>query len=113
MPRYLVAIYRPNDYDAFSAENAEMGAEIDALNQAMVDAGVRIFVGGLQPISTAHSIRRDEDGHLTESPGLYLDAGEHVGGLWVLDVADAESAQDWGRRAAVACRASVEVRPFH
>jgi hypothetical protein len=31
----------------------------------------------------------------------------------VLDVANLDEALAWGRKAAVACRASVEVRPFH
>jgi hypothetical protein len=35
------------------------------------------------------------------------------GGFWVLEAADLEEALAWGRKAAVACRASVEVRPFH
>jgi hypothetical protein len=36
-----------------------------------------------------------------------------MGGFWVLEVADLEAALAWGRKAATACRASVEVRPFH
>jgi hypothetical protein len=113
MPKFLVAIYRPNDYDAFASENADMGREIDALNQAMIDAGIRVFVGGLQPPAATHSIDRAADGSLTERAGLYLDAGQHIGGLWVLEATDLDSAAEWGRKAAVACRASVEVRPFH
>jgi hypothetical protein len=36
-----------------------------------------------------------------------------MGGFWMLEVADLEAALAWGRKAATACRASVEVRPFH
>ena len=45
--------------------------------------------------------------------GPYLETKEHVGGLWVLEAADLDEALAWGRKAAVACRAPVEVRPFH
>ena len=46
MPQYLVAIHHPDDYDP-SAEDEAMTRDIDALNEEMVAAGVRIFVGGL------------------------------------------------------------------
>ncbi len=38
---------------------------------------------------------------------------EDVGGFWVLEAADLGEALAWGRKAAFACRAPVEVRPFH
>ena len=39
--------------------------------------------------------------------------GPRIGGFWVLKAADLDEALVWGRKAAVACHASVEVRPFH
>lgn len=50
-------------------------------------------------------------GRVTDGP--YLDSTEHVGGFWVLQTADLTEALTWGRKAALACRAPVEVRPFH
>ena len=38
MTQYLVAIHHPDDYDP-SAESAEMGHDIDVLNDEMVAAG--------------------------------------------------------------------------
>jgi hypothetical protein len=113
MTKYLVAIHRPDGYDASIAEDAAMARGIDAVNDAMVAAGVRVFVGGLHAPSAAKSLRRQPDGTLLLSDGLYLGATEHVSGFWVLDVADIDEAVVWGRKAAIACRASVEVRPFH
>lgn len=112
MSRYLVAIHRPNDYDP-STESEAMGREITALNQEMIAAGVRVFVGGLQSPDTARSLHRHGDGRVSTSAGLYLQADEHVGGFWVLEVTNLDEALAWGRKAALACRASVEVRPFH
>jgi hypothetical protein len=37
---------------------------------------------------------------------------EHIGGFWILEAADLDDALAWGRKAAVACRAPVEVRAF-
>ena len=112
MNRYWVSIHRPDDYDP-SLESEEMGREISALNDAMVAAGVRVFVGGLHPPDEAKSIRWRPGGEVSVGDGAYLRAGEHVGGFWVLEVADMNAALEWGRKAAAACRASVEVRPFH
>jgi uncharacterized glyoxalase superfamily protein PhnB len=38
---------------------------------------------------------------------------EHVGGFWILAVADEDEARTWGRKAAVVWREPMEVRPFH
>jgi hypothetical protein len=90
-----------------------MHRDIDRLNDEMVAAGIRVFVGGLQPPTTARAIRRPTDtDHLT-TDGPYIEAKEHIGGFLVLDLPDLDSALSWGRRAATACRAPVEVRPFY
>lgn len=113
MTQYLVAIHRPDDYDPSVAEDEAMSRDIDALNVEMKAAGVRIFVGGLQPASSAASLRAQPDGEVLITSGPYLETKEHVGGLWVLQAADLDEALAWGRKAAVACRAPVEVRPFN
>ena len=90
-----------------------MGREIDALNDEMKAAGVRVFVGGLQPESSARSLRLQPAGKVLITDGPYAETKEHIGGFWVLEATDLDEALAWGRKAAVACRASVEVRPFH
>ena len=111
--RYLVAIHHPDNYDPAVAEDEAMSRAIDVLNGEMVAAGVRIFVGGLHPASSARSLRTQPDGKVVVTDGPYLKTTEHVGGFWVLEAADLDEALNWGRKAAVACRAPVEVRPFH
>jgi hypothetical protein len=113
MPQYLVAIHHPDDYDPSVAEDEAMSRDIDALNDEMIAAGVRVFVGGLQPASRAKSLRALPNGEVRVTDGPYLETKEHVGGFWVLEAADLDEALAWGRKAAVACRAPVEVRPFH
>jgi hypothetical protein len=113
MTQYLVAIHHPDDYDPAVAEDEAMHRDIDVLNDEMVAAGVRIFVGGLQPVSSARSLRAQRDGKVLITDGPYLESKEYIGGFWVLEAASLEEALTWGRKAAVACRAPVEVRPFH
>ena len=112
MTQYLVAIHHPDGYDG-SLEGEEMMREIDALNEEMQAAGARVFAGGLHPVSDARSLRKQPDGKVVVTDGPYLETKEHMGGFWVLEAADLDEALAWGRQAAVACRASVEVRPFH
>ena len=113
MTQYLVAIHHPDDYDPAVAEDETMARDIDALNDAMKAAGVRIFVGGLRPASSAKSLRTLPDGQALVADGPYLKTEEHMGGFWVLEAVDFDDALAWGRKATVACRAPVEVRPFH
>lgn len=110
--QYLIAIHRPNSYDP-SSESEAMHRDIDALNDEMVAAGIRVFVGGLLPISDAKAILAQPDGEVRVTDGPYLKAKEHVGGFWVLECADMDEALRWGRKAVSACRAPVEVRQFH
>lgn len=49
--QYLVAIYHPDDYDP-SVEGEAMSRDFSALKRQIV-AGVRIFVAGLSPASSA------------------------------------------------------------
>jgi hypothetical protein len=112
MTQYLVAIHHPDDYDP-SVEDEAMHRDIDALNDEMKAAGVRIFVGGLQPANSARSLRLKPGGKVLITDGPYTEAKEHIGGFWVLEAASLDEALAWGRKAAIACRAPVEVRPFH
>ena len=112
MTQYLVAIHLPDDYDPSTEDDATRD-DIDALNNEMITAGVRVFVGGLQPPRNAKSLRVKPDGKVLITDGPYTEAKEHIGGLWVLESASLDEALAWGRKAAIACRAPVEVRPFH
>jgi hypothetical protein len=111
MPQYLVAIHLPDDFDATVKDDAKR-RDIGELNKEMVAASVRVFVGGLRPISSAKSLRAQPDGKMLVTDGPYLETKEHIGGFWVLELAGLDEALAWGRKAAVACRAPVEVRPF-
>jgi hypothetical protein len=113
MTQYLVAIHHPDDYDP-SVEDEAMHRDIDVLNDEMKAVGARIFVGGLRSASSAKALRLTPGGAVLVTDGPYLETKEHVvGGFWVLEAASLDEALAWGRKAAVACRAPVEVRAFN
>jgi hypothetical protein len=111
MPQYLVAIHHPDNYDP-SSEGEAMVRDIHALNQEMIAAGARLFVGGLSAAGSARSLRKQPDGKVLVIDGPYLETKEHIGGFWILEAADLDEALAWGRKAVIACRAPVEVRAF-
>lgn len=112
MTQYLVAIHHPHGYNPAIEEDDAMERDIDMLNEQMIAAGVRVFVGGLRAETMAKSLRAQPDGTVAITDGPYLETKEHVGGFWVLEAASLEEALEWGRKAVIACRAPVEVRPF-
>ena len=108
--QFLIAVYRPNGHHPLE-EAIAMRQEVDALNDEMLAAGVRVFVGGLMPIDSAKRIAWQSDGQLIEHPAE--PANTYLDGFWVLRCTSMDEAVAWGRKAAMACRAQVEVRPFH
>jgi hypothetical protein len=112
MTQILVAIHHADDYDPSVAEGDAMSRDIDAIDDEVKAAGVRVFVGGLQPAGSAASLRAQPDGEVLTSSGPYLKTKEHVGacGCW--------KPRTWTWRlpagaGPVAYRAKAKVRPFH
>jgi hypothetical protein len=111
MAQYLVSIHHPDKFNS-STVTQETMRDISALNKEMMAAGVRFFAGGLQSETKAKSLRAQPNGQVLITDGPYLETKEHVGGFWILEVADLDEALAWGRKAVVACRTPVEVRQF-
>lgn len=86
--------------------------QVSVFNRDLEVAGAWVFAGGLQPPSSATVVRAGDDS-LSVTAGPYHGANEHMGGFWIVDVADADTALEWAKRGAAACEQPVEVRPFH
>ncbi len=106
MPHYLVSGYLPDDFDP-STQDPAMAEEIHALNREMIAADVRRFAGGLGPSHTLRILPGDE---VVVTDGPYLEAKEHIGGLWILECAGLEEALEWASKGMKACRMPIEVR---
>ena len=108
MTQYMVAIHHPDDFDP-STETEATRNDIIALNKEMVAAGVRVFVGGLEPARSAVSVRARPGGQLLVTDGPYMETKEHIAGLLILEAANLDAALAWARRGTVTS-APVEVR---
>lgn len=113
MAQYLMLVLRPSGYDPAKSLDDFARRDIDALNEEMRIAGVCTFVGGLRPMSAARDLYIQPDGS-DALRGAPVVSGTHfIDGLWILNCDTIEVALNWGRKAASACRAVIEVRPFY
>jgi len=90
---------------------AEM-VEIDKFNDELRANGQFIFAWGLQTPESATVIDNRNDANLSTGKPLFA-AKENFSGLWIIDVADAETAEKLAFAASKACNRKVELRPFH
>jgi hypothetical protein len=111
MAQYLLAV-RYAEMKFPPEEFRQLCVDVPALDTKMEDAGVFVFHGGLHsPETTATVVRQSGDDFLI-TDGPYTETKEHLGGFWIIDVADLDAALEWAKLATVACRVPVEVTPF-
>jgi hypothetical protein len=113
MARYLLSVWGETMTDDEAAEYMQSGAfeATGKLNDELQAQGKLVFAGGLGVVDTATSVRYD-DGNVVVTDGPYAEIKENMGGFWILDCRDLDDALAIAKQAAVACRGSVEVRPF-
>ena len=113
MNQYLLAVHGADGQPMPSQEvMMKMFADVGAFNKTLREKGAWVFAGGLHPASSATVVRPQEGGEFLLTDGPFLEAKEHIGGFWVVKAPDLDAALALAKKAAVACRAPVEVRPF-
>ena len=113
MAQFLLSVWHDEDYEVdFSGEDAQrMVAQVGKFNEDLMGSGSFVFAGGLMPVTSATTVRF-ADGGTTLTDGPYAESKELMGGFWVIDVPDFETALDWAKRGSMACEGPVELRPF-
>ena len=113
MTVYMLSVHGSGDAETVHAgvDIQEVYADVDRVNKEMQAKGAWVFGGGLFPADTA-TVVRSENGEIMTTDGPYLESKEHIGGFWIIKAADLDEALGWARKATVACRGPVEVRPF-
>ena len=109
MQQYLLTNYLPDNFDPSTVDEATVH-NINALNDELEAAGVRLVAAGLSPASQAKSVRGQPNGQPLITDGPYLEAKEHIGGFWILEAADMDEALAWARKAAFDPSSRGEVR---
>ncbi len=112
MTQYLLAVHGPEEVYDTPLEDMQASFEaVDKFNQKLQAAGQWVFGGGLERPSTA-SVVDNTQGKNVVTDGPYLEAKEHIGGFWVINVDDLDAALRWAAECSAACRSPIEVRPF-
>jgi hypothetical protein len=111
MAQYLLAV-RYGDQKPSAEEFQQLCVDVPALDAKMEDADVFVFHGGLRSPETTATVVRQSGGDFLITDGPYAETKEHLGGFWIIDVADLDAALEWAKLATVAARVPVEVVPF-
>jgi hypothetical protein len=96
-----------NDPEKAGAYWAAWTAYIGTLNQS----GIVVSGAGLLPPDTATTVRI-RDGKRQVHDGPYAESKEMLGGLFVIEVPDLDTALEWAARAPASGYGSTEVRPL-
>jgi hypothetical protein len=78
--------------------------------KAIRDAGVVVSGAGLEPPETATTVRM-ADGRRLVQDGPYAATKEQLGGLFIINVPDLDTALEWAARYPAGPGGLVEVRP--
>jgi hypothetical protein len=110
--RHLLTIY----FDESAAAGAppeqvkEVAGAYQAVTEEMTAAGVLVAGDGIQPTSTARTVRV-QNGEPSVADGPFAKTSEQLGGFYVVDVDDTKAAEEWAAKIPGAQWGSVEVRP--
>jgi hypothetical protein len=111
MKAYLLSVYQPEGEPPAPEVLEKIMADVRAVDQAMRDAGVWVFSGGLNYPSTA-TVLQARGGEVVTTDGPFAESKEYLGGLTILRANDLDEALEWGRKVAAATTLPIEVRPF-
>jgi hypothetical protein len=109
--QYLLSVHHSEDFRPSPEAMQKIFANVTAFNEDLVAAGAWIFAGGLQPTSTATTLRLQGE-EIVTTPGPINQNKEPIGGCWIIKAPDDETALEWGRKATRANTVPCEVRPF-
>ena len=111
--QYLLMIYR-NEAELggmTATDRQKMTAEYGAFTQSIIQSGNFKAGDGLQPTSTATTVRV-RDGKTVTTDGPFAETREQLGGYYLVEAKDLDTALAIAARIPGAKTGSVEVRPI-
>jgi hypothetical protein len=111
--QYLFLLYSQEaGWAAMTKEQQEQGvAAYTAYGEALKKAGVLKGSNRLQPVATATTVKL-VDGKSQVLDGPYVDSKEQLGGYYMVEVPDLDTALEWAARCPGASHGTIEVRPI-
>jgi hypothetical protein len=109
MPQYMLLIYTPVDGPP-AGTDPEQSAKWFEYTQALQDAGVHVAGEALQPVDSATTVRvRDGETQIIDGP--FAETKEFLGGYYILDCPDLDTALGWAAKMPNIHYGTTEVRP--
>jgi hypothetical protein len=110
--QYLLLIYRNENYmtDMSAADRQKIMGEYGAFTQSIIQSGHFKAGDGLQPTTTATTVRV-RDGKTMTTDGPFAETREQLGGYYLVEAKDMDDAVTIAARIPEAKRGSIEVRP--
>jgi hypothetical protein len=111
--KYLLALIS-EEGGMEDASPEEMKAVMDrwsAYGKEAVENGAFLAGEGLQPSTTASTVRIEEGKEPTVTDGPFAESKEQLGGFWILECGDLDEAARWAAKAPIQ-NGALEVRPI-
>src|ERR1700742_4664861 len=111
--QYLLMLYADEtSWNKLSKTEQEQGvAAYTAYTEALKASGAWVSSNRLQPTQTATTVRVT-DGKSQVLDGPYVESKEQLGGFYLIEAADLDSALSWATRCPGSRHGVVEVRPI-
>jgi len=111
--QYLLLLYADEaGWSRMSEAQQRQGyAAYMAYTAALKEAGAYVGSNRLRPVSTATTVRLEDDKPQVLD-GPYAETKEQLGGYYLIDAPDLDSALSWAARCPGAGHGVVEVRPI-
>ena len=111
--QYLLMIYRNEAAlgGMTAADRQKMMADYGAFTQSIIQSGNFKAGDGLQPTSTATTVRV-RDGKTLTTDGPFAETREQLGGYYLIEAKDLDTALGIAARIPTARDGSIEVRPI-
>lgn len=114
MSHFLLSVHTPADAtpEEMSPEQMRAGYErVEQLESEMRAAGALVFSGRLHDPSQARVVNAAQDRVVT-TDGPFAEAKEAIGGFYIVEADDLDSALEWAAKTSACISMPIEVRPF-
>ena len=114
MTQYLLSVHSVEGEarDPMTEEDMqEFMKRVRVLEEEMKSAGAWLFGGALHEADTA-TVVRVSDGEVLTTDGPFAESKEHLGGFYIIEAEDLDTALSWAAKTADCVKRPMEVRPF-
>jgi hypothetical protein len=114
MMRYLLSVHTVEDEAREPMTEEEMQQsykQVLLIEEEMKSAGAWVFSGRLHEPDTA-TVVRQSDGNVMTTDGPFAESKEHLGGFYIIEAEDLDTALAWASKVTEVINTPIEVRPF-